>query len=864
MRFKKLCFGASTFFTALFVVLVLTNSAWAAREKILHNFVNLPNGASPQANLIADAAGNLYGTTYDGGEYGLGAVFKLSPGSDGASTETVLYSFFGGTDGAGPTGGLIWDSAGSLYGTTTSGGNGCSPSDCGVVFKLTPSSGGKWSQSVLYSFRGYSNGDGSSPFAALVLDSAGHLYGTTAYGGTGNGTVFKLTPTSGGGWTESILYAFTGNADGSTPTATLTFDSAGNIYSTALYGGDLSCGGIGDPAGCGTVFELTPQTNGAWKENTLYKFQGSPAFVDLSTSLAIDSRGSLYGTTSAGQFFYGSAFRLTRETKGDWNYKTLYAFAGGSDGYAPLAGLLFDAAGKLYGTTEFGGVISGKTSCKSQIGCGTIFELAPGSGDAWTERVLHKFSGGRDGAEPSASLISDQTGNLYTTTSAGGGGGCDYMEIGCGAVVKLRRGTGSEWTAENLYQFTASDGFDPVSTLIADNSGNFYGTTNAGGKGPGYFEDIGGQDCPYGCGTVFRLTRSSGGHWSRSVLYSFTGINGDGSFPWGSLIFDAAGNLYGTTEWGGAFGSGTVFELIPDSGGRWKEIVLYSFTGHSDGGLPVAGLIFDAAGNLYGTTSAGGVGTYGSGTVFELSPAGNTWKETVLYGFTGTNGDGAIPTASLIFDAAGNLYGTTSLGGGGDCGIGHCGTAFELSPVQGGWKETVLHAFIAANGDGAGPQGSLVIDDAGDLYGTTWEGGIGSSCPGGFTGCGTVFKLTRKTGNTWKETIVHNFGSYDGDGDFPAGGLAFDLAGNLYGTTKGGTKGSGTVFKLTPISGGHWAERVLHTFAGYPSDGAFPVANIILDAEGNLYGTTSGGGLNGNSGFGGFQAFGGTVFEITP
>jgi uncharacterized repeat protein (TIGR03803 family) len=181
----------------------------------------------------------------------------------------------------------------------------------------------------------------------------------------------------------------------------------------------------------------------------------------------------------------------------------------------------------------------------------------------------------------------------------------------------------------------------------------------------------------------------------------------------------------------------------------------------------------------------------------------------------------------------------------------------------------VLHAFIAANGDGAGPVGNLVLNDAGDLYGTTSEGGTAEYCGIGFTGCGTVFKLMRHAGNTWKETIVYNFGSYDGDGDFPGGGLTFDVAGNLYGTAEGGTKGAGTVFKLTPGSGGKWTESILHNFAGYPSDGSGPAANVIFDAQGNLYGTTTVGGTGGGGGGScsicpGLEGFGGTVFEITP
>jgi uncharacterized repeat protein (TIGR03803 family) len=867
MRSEKLCSGAKRFLIALVVALVSADSTWAAQEKILHDFVDLPHGANPQSSLTADAAGNLYGTAYGGGKHAAGAVFRLSKGSDGVWTESVLYSFFGLADGGNPIGSLIWDSAGSLYGTTTYGGysnsGGCN-GGCGVVFKLTPGSGGNWSQSVLYSFRGY-QGDGSNPSAALVFDSGGNLYGTTQYGGPSNsGTVFKLTPAPSSGWTESVLYAFSGGADGAYPGAGLTFDKVGNLYSTTASGGDLNCGGF---PGCGTVFELVLQTNGTWKETVLHNFQGTPAFLNLSTSVLVDSHGDLYGTTSTGEFFYGSVFRLRRHARDDWNYETLYSFAGGKDGYAPSAGLIFDARGRLYGTTQYGGVISGQTPCPYQIGCGTVFEITPHSGGASTENVLHRFTGGGDGAQPLASLISDQSGNLYTPASAGGGGGCDYFSVGCGVVLKLSPRRGGKWAADALYHFAASDGYSPQSTLIADSSGDLYGTTNAGGEGPGYFEGIGGQDCPYGCGTVFMVTRSSGGNWNRKVLYSFTGISGDGSFPWGNLTFDGAGNLYGTTEFGGAYGWGTVFELMPSSGWGWKEIVIYSFTGTSDGSQPVAGLIFDAAGNLYGTTSLGGDNpscSDGCGTVFKLSPSGNAWTETVLYSFAGTNGDGAIPTASLIFDAAGNLYGTTSLGGGGDCGIGHCGTAFQLSPVTGGWKETVLHAFIGANGDGAGPQGNLTLDDGGDLYGTTFEGGTRNNyCPMGTT-CGTVFKLTHRSG-AWKETTIHSFGSHDGDGTFPAAGLTFDVAGNLYGTTGGGgAKDWGTVFKLARSSGGDWTESVIHSFAGYPSDGADPIANVTLDSEGNLYGTTSVGGAGGGGGFGGFQSFGGTVFEIRP
>lgn len=690
----------------------------------------------------------------------------------------------------------------------------------------------------------------------MLFDPEGNLYGTTG-GGPGAGTVFELTPTSGGGWKESILYAFSGGPDGALPGAALIFDKAGNLYGTAQYGGDLNCGD--DPPGCGVVFELTRQADGSWKEVVLYAFPFLAFyFLNPSTSVVMDSRGDLYGTTaSGGASDNGSVFRLSRDKKGNWNYETLYSFVGGSDGSLASSGLIFVGAHKLYGTTASGGVISGKTLCPHQSGCGTIFELTPNSGGVWMERVLHEFTGGRDGSEPVASLFSDGAGNLYSTASGGGGGGCGFVLGGCGALLKLSPVTGGKWSSHVLYEFVASDGMDPQVALTTDSSGNFYGVTNAGGKG---------NNCEFACGTVFKLTRSTSGNWIRTVLYSFTGINGDGAFPKGNVTFDTAGNLYGTTQFGGAKGMGTVFELMPSSGGGWKIDILYSFAGGSDGVYPTAGLIFDSAGNLYGTTSGGGVGYsscgFGCGTVFKLSPSGNAWKETVLYSFTGANGDGVIPVASLILDDAGNLYGTTSFGGGsGNCGNGGCGTAFQLSRSQKGWTETVLHAF-GSNSDGASPLGSLNLDETGDLYGTTWAGGTGT-CKGGVS-CGIAFKLTRHSGS-WIETIIHNFGSHSGDGVGPAASLTFDVAGNLYGTTTfGGAKDLGTVFQLAPVSGGKWTESIVHSFTGYPSDGGYPTANLNIDADGNLYGTTNVGGEGG--GVGGYPLFpgGGTIFEITP
>jgi uncharacterized repeat protein (TIGR03803 family) len=338
-------------------------------------------------------------------------------------------------------------------------------------------------------------------------------------------------------------------------------------------------------------------------------------------------------------------------------------------------------------------------------------------------------------------------------------------------------------------------------------------------------------------GTVFELTPGADGSWIEKVLYSF-GNYPDGSLPSSSLVFDAAGNLYGTTYQGGANNVGTVFELTSGPGGSWTKKLLHSFGNYPDGSLPSSSLVFDAAGNLYGTTASGGHN--GMGTVFELMPDGSGgWTELVLHSFN--NPDGGFPYAGLIFDTAGNLYGTTSLGG-----TYAYGTVFELTPTIGGsWIETVLYSFGGGT-DGDGPLAGLIFDAAGNLYSTTLRGGTYNY--------GTVFELTPIAGGGWTEKLLHSF-IYDGtDGNLPYAGLIFDAAGNLYGTTvNGGTYQAGTVFELTPTANGNWTEQVLHNF-GSGTDGSLPYAGLITDATGNLYGTTNSGGSNNY----------GTVFEFIP
>jgi uncharacterized repeat protein (TIGR03803 family) len=405
---------------------------------------------------------------------------------------------------------------------------------------------------------------------------------------------------------------------------------------------------------------------------------------------------------------------------------------------------------------------------------------------AWagSEVTLHSFTGGSDGGRPEDGLILDSAGNLYGTTPTAGntsdcGGG------GCGTVFKLSPVSGGGYAETLLYSFTdGNDGGYPYGGLILDNAGNLYGTTNNGGTSD--------------AGTVFKLSPAAGGSYTETVLYSFTGVNGDGRQPTSALIFDNAGNLYGTTQYGGSSisSAGTVFKLSPASGGSYTETVLYSFTNGSDGGFSNAGVILDSAGNLYGTTENGGA--FLKGTVFKLSPAsGGSYTETVLHSFT-EGSDGGGPFAGVILDSAGNLYGTTAYGGNLiDCGNFGCGTVFKLSPASGGaYTETVLHAFTSG-ADGWDVVGGLVFDSAGNLYGTTVEGGSTSYCNG--YGCGTVFKLSPASGGSYTETVLYSFTNVT-DGDSPYAGVVLDSVGNLYGTTiyggASGPTGAGTAFEI--------------------------------------------------------------------
>jgi uncharacterized repeat protein (TIGR03803 family) len=788
----------------LFLAFAVT-STWAATEKVLYSFnPQAKDGFSPYAGLIGDTAGNFYGTTTQGGLYSAGTVFELSPNGSGGWTEKVLHDFeFNGIDGFAPEAALTLDAHGNLYGTTSGGGGYYN----GTVFELSPNGSGGWTETVLYSFNPGNGTDGASPYAGLIFDAQGNLYGTTVAGGTyGAGTVFELSPNGSGGWTETVLYSFNNNdTDGQNPYAGVIFDGAGNLYGTTYSGGTY---------GGGTVFELSPNGGGGWKETVLHTFCAEINCTDgtrLYAGMIFDGAGNLYGTTqSGGTYGSGTVFELFPRQGEGWPEEVLYSFGHATDGKRPYAGLISDGAGNFYGTTASGGTHN----------WGTAFELFPNGKGGWTEKVLHNFnSSATDGITPYAVLIRDVTGNLYGTTFADG----TYYE---GTVFELSP-NGSAWTEKVLHSFSpaGTDGAFPQGSLIFDANGNLYGQTPLSGTG--------------GFGTVFELSPESGG-WTEKTLLNFN--NKDGATAFGGLIFDHAGNLYGTTNDGGThYGYGNVFELSPGSGG-WTEKVLYNFSTGTDANSPnYESLVFDAAGNLYGTTIFGGI--YKSGTVFELTPNGHGgWAEKVLYSFSNNGTDGVLPLAGIVFDAAGNLYGTTNQGG-----TDGVGTVFELSPNgSGGWTEKLLHTFDNNGADGFLPQSGLIFDAHGNLYGTTSQGGT--------YGVGTIFELSPNGSGGWTETVLYNFIPNGTDGFLPCAGLIFDAGGNLYGTTnQGGTYGVGTVFELSPGSGG-WTETVLYSFIPNGTDGNNPYSSLIFDAAGNLYGTTQNGGTD-NAG---------TVYEIMP
>ncbi len=389
--------------------------------------------------------------------------------------------------------------------------------------------------------------------------------------------------------------------------------------------------------------------------------------------------------------------------------------------------------------------------------------------NAETYNVLYRFTGGNDGAYPVAGVTVDSSGNVFGTASAGG-------NEGEGTVFHLVH-SGRGWSFYLLYAFQgwnqlATDGGSPYSRPVIGPDGALYGTTHSGADGQGCRQ-------LHGCGSVYRLQPKPGnyfGLWQEDLIFQFG--DGDGSNPdIGDVVFDRAGNLYGTTRNGGANEQGAVYELT-FNGGAWSEQVIHSFAGSPDGAAPLYGPVIDQAGNLYGTTTAGG--TKGWGTVYQLTPAGSGWAESVVHSFQ-NGSDGLTPISGVILDGSGNLYGNTQTGG-----ANGGGTVFELTPSSdGSWSLSTLYGLPQQGL--SGPYGSVVMDNAGNLYGTTSRGGANHQ--------GSVFKLTRSNG-LWIYRSLHDFTGGD-DGGTPYGSLSLDTNGNIFGTTySGGWNGNGVVFEI--------------------------------------------------------------------
>lgn len=814
-------------------------------------------------------------------------LFGFSMVSKAASTDKILHAFSSQVRGAWPLA-MVSDSEGNLYGTTQFGGD----YNLGTVYEFSPNASGGWTETVLHSFAG--GNDGSWP-QALTMDSQGNLYGITQYGpghcpNGGCGTVFELTRSSGGAWTKNVVYDF--QPSDPIPTASVLVANGGNLYGSAF---DNSSGGNSS-----SVYELAPSA-GTWTKSTLYTFSVGSNDADSISGLAFDPQGNIYGTlANSASAPQGFVFELI-PSGSSWTANILYTFSGGATGGLPTGNLIFQN-GNLYGTTLQGGT-NAKCVLRS-VGCGEVFELEPGLG-GWSEVVLYSFPGYDFGSAIYPSLSGfDSEGKLYGFTEYGGRSAtCPY----CGSVFQLSP-NGSVWSETDLWVFMAkSDGAYPVATVLGG-TGQLYGV-NLGPPGAYPTE-----------GQIFGLT-STGvpGAWKFNALFTFPTT--DGQWPSGGLVADAAGNLYGTTQYGGSSNAGSVFELSPN-GNAWKETELYSFgprvesiyysVGPSQltpdgkgnfygttelGGLygagsvfevspkavggwqvtyvysfqgvqaePIGGVVFDSTGNIYGVTYRGG--QYDLGRVFRLTQKAGEWQQEIICDFNGYPKDGAKPEAGLTIDSHGNLFGTTEFGGPGDCkaqvGVVGCGTVFKLSYEENkGWTEVVLHSFGGHSlGDGAVPMASLILDSSGNLYGTTGAGGVSNPRCAFFDigGCGTIFELSPSDGK-WNETILYEFNGHKADGSFPEGPLLQDQSGNFYGTAgAGGPYDFGVVFKLIPSSGNTWTEGVIHAFGKTATDGRFPVGGLVFGASGQIYGVTAGGGMSGgipNNGQG-------TVYEVRP
>ena len=700
----------------------------AAGASTLTTLVNLPapNGSNPLCRLIQGSDGNFYATTIHGGAHGYGAVVRVSS----AGAATLLYSFTGGNDGSYPQAGVIQGSDGNFYGTAAySGAHGG-----GTVYKLTPSG----TFSLLYTFTG--GADGAYPLGALIQGTDGNLYGTANGGGNGYGTIFKLTLSG----SLTTLYDFTNGADGDGPWAGLIQGSDGNFYGTSNFG---------SPNGAGAIVKMTS----GGSVTVLHTFTLATDGGYVVAQLVQGSDGAFYGTAqNGGASGAGTLFKVTSTG----TFTKLYDFSGGSDGYGPAAPLVPSGA-SFYGSTQGGG-----------YGAGTLFQFTPGSGLTTLVKL-----GQPNGSEPRGGMALGADGNLYGTTEFGGG---------TGNLFKLT--TGGSYSV--VYTFPLPLGGIPLAPLMQASDGNLYGTCNQGGA--------------FGQGTVFKLTTTG----TLTTLHSFDLFNvKDGAYPHtGALAQALDGNFYDAAHRGGAHGSGIAYRVTTSK----KFTDLYDFTSGADGGDPLGGLVQGLDGNLYGTTNSGGAN--GAGTVYKITPSGS---QSVLYSFTGGADGGSPYESTLVLGSDGNFYGATTSGG----ANGH-GTVYKITPSG---TLTTLHSFN--NADGSLPVGQLCQGTDGAFYGVTDFGGA--------NGNGAIYKVT----SSGVFTLLYSF-TGGADGGFPTSGLIQASDGNFYGTAQfGGANYNGNVYQFTPTG----TLTPVYAFSG--SDGANPWGALLQAKDGALYGNTQAGGL---------------------
>lgn len=746
----------------------------SAPYAVLHHFQSGPGAA--RFALVADGDGNVFGTTEKGGASDGGTIFKMK--TDGTGFQ-VLHEFRGGaTDGKMPQAALTIDNAGNLYGTTYLGGQAAGTGG-GTVFTIRTDGSGF---ELLHVFSG---SDAIGPGAALALKS-GMLYGTTYW----IGALFAVR-IDGTGF--RILHRFTGGTtDGESPQGPVTADDAGNLYGTTVLGGSYR---NSYPGSGGTLFTI--KTDGTGYQ-ILHSFNPPVDGNNPSCLLLLDGAGHIYGNTFVGGngsavFGPGTIFRANVDGT---DFQVIHTFSNATaDPKYPGAAMVLDTAtGTLYGST-FGG---GSTAC--QDGCGGIFSIAT-NGTGLT--ILHTFVSATEGSHALAGLVLAGSDDLVGITR-------DTGPFNGGAIFKIGK-AGTGFQVLRAFPASGGDGSRPFpSALLAlTASGDLVGTTTGGGAAS--------------LGTIFKMKADGTGF---QVLHSF--VEAEGWGPWGGVTLDGAGNIYGTANLGGhgcSLGCGTVFAMN-DDGSNYR--VLHAFS-NTDGSGPRASLWYDGSSFLYGTTEGGG--TSSKGTVFRVRTDGTDFQ--VLHSFAGGPSDGSYLRARLIPDGTGYLYGTTYQGGASDAG-----TVFRIKTDGSGFA--LLHSFASDGSEGKWLESELVLGPSSTLYGIA---AYGSSC-------GAVFKL--QTDGSGFQVVKSLTCPIETGPRYPSGGLALDASGNLYGATmQGGIADGPTVFTLKTDGTGF---QVLHAFEGTPRDGSGNVSSPILDSAGTLYGTTRDGG---SAGFG-------IVFRMPP